>query len=66
MVTDIQFSDQQIIRIHGFHLDVFDNSESVRPQQITTVLNDASNNPYPTILIGGHDSLRKADHTDDE
>lgn len=45
VVVDIQLPNQQIIRVYGFHLDVFDITEQTCFNQISQILNDDQNSP---------------------
>lgn len=65
IIADIQISTK-ILRIYCTHLDVFDNSEQTRKLQIESILNSANQSPFPTIILGDFNSIRRADYTAEE
>lgn len=66
VVADIELFPGKIIRVYGFHLDAFDSTEQVRLNQIQQIVTDATSSPYPTLLAGDYNSVRRKDYTNDE
>lgn len=54
------------IKVYGIHLDVFDATERVRNTEMQEILNDVKNSPYPVILAGDFNSIKRSNYADDE
>lgn len=65
VIVDI-IVNNKILRVYGFHLDVFDVTETTRLNQINSILHSANMSPFPVILAGDYNSVRRLDYSEVE